>query len=381
MRSVINARPQIHPMPLTAVRWLIALAALTAITLSGPAWAAPPPPNPTPTPTPTPTPATMQEFETAMQQSLADMATAPGFQMYCPIWIPATSNPLGQTIFAHFEIGETEDGILIGSEGSVLVGWILHESEWLASAQIVNGFTPPLITRILKAVKLPSDSKLWVSGPYKPWIKRYTDSGIPTTPTAAEAWHDERMNEVLSPAGGTMTSLWGEFGKLTTVTSTSLGGQAVRWNLADGEYDAMIKTDDAGRIDTVKKYSTVNGVTTAVVSCEVTGYSAQIQLAPYASDPIVPIKTIGPVAWRMWSAHRGVALGKGIRAAVKAVGKLTPASIRGHAYIVLSKEDLLSTWQVTDIAKGARISVSDPLGGEVRRCITVKKGKLRSARC
>ncbi len=237
------------------------------------------------------------------------------------------------------------------------------------------GFRAPLRPKILALAKAPSNAG-YVWGPYAPWVDRYSD--VDTSDGLAE------MRDTVYQLSGQVALNPVSDSPGLTINFAPQGGLAGSWFLTKVEGSTVnfstLIVDANGLLASSRHWTMVSGVETQNTECAV-NYLATI--ADYTPDPAVtvPLKTIGPAAWRVSNSVIAVQVGKAIRKGVKASGEITPSRIRGQAYIELTKRGLETTWKVTDLAKGAKISLSDPLGGTVARCITVKKGTLLSKRC
>ena len=321
-------------------------------------------------------PVTYKDFEIALVNSIQAFALAPGWVFECPVF-----NTAGIAVDFRLAAGATESGIRATrvEQGVVSTGYEYRSTtQWIVGADDSTpyGFRKALRPRILKEAKLGPDVE-YVSGPYAAWAARYTDMSVKRTLAEYRQAYESALHGLSIPS-------WAE-DQGTALTFSPEGGSGGTWRFTRqsgaATLMARLKTDGLGRLISVQHTSTESGVTTYYVNCLTSDWTSQPVIEKPDPALVAPLNTIGPAAWRVSTSVLAVQLGKAIRKGVKASGDVTPSRIRGQAYIELTKRGLETTWKVTDLAKGAKVSLSDPLGGTVARCITVNKGKLLSKRC
>lgn len=124
-----------------------------------------------------------------------------------------------------------------------------------------------------------------------------------------------------------------------------------------------------------------NSVVVQSSQCEFADYGATLPLYTPEAAKVAPILEVGPVAWRLHWRPLMVQTGNAVLQEVVAGQKITVKAIRAKAYSVVFAGGLQGDVTITNLANGARMEVSDPLGGVIARCVTLTNGALKAKAC
>ena len=124
-----------------------------------------------------------------------------------------------------------------------------------------------------------------------------------------------------------------------------------------------------------------NGVLTYEKSCVIQKIGAPGPLILPSALVTAPLLKVGPAAWRYHWIEALAKVGGDIKLAVVAGQKITVGAVRAKAYKVIYDAKLDNEVTISNVPGGARLAVTDPLGGIVDRCVTLKKGTLKAGPC
>ena len=143
----------------------------------------------------------------------------------------------------------------------------------------------------------------------------------------------------------------------------------------------VYEVDPQGRQASETFSTMTNGVLTYESACVITKIGAPGPLVFPSALVTAPLLKVGPAAWRYHWIETLAKAGEDIKLAVVAGQKITVGAVRAKAYKVIYDAKLDNEVTISNVSGGARLAVTDPLGGIVDRCVTLKKGTLKAGPC
>lgn len=250
-------------------------------------------------------------------------------------------------------------------------------TEWVTNIDVNHpyGITTANRSKVLLQAGLP-DSTAFLSGPWKPWVSRYSIVDV------VAGYPAMRQGILAGVRPVTVPDVYTEDGAVITFAPGRAKGGTWRasW-ISDAKAGTQtVVIDPFGLLKSSSFVVKSQGVAVTTYSCQTfnVGIPAVMPVPPTA---VAPLKDLGPVAWKVSKTELAVEIAKAVKATVQASGDVTESRVRGEAWIELEKRGLKNTWSLTDIPGGTRLWITDPLGGTVQRCLKAKQGLVTISTC
>lgn len=248
-------------------------------------------------------------------------------------------------------------------DGAVTVKALLQPDSWtLPMNGVLRGYRERSRAAILSSAGVPATVR-YVSGPWGGWASRYSSPGG----TSSEGMRDFLLQSVLSMG----EEPWGTR-PYTTFERDARDDGTTAWSAEqltpDGARARVLAViDEQSHLVSQEVTREEPGLSPETVTCTMTDVGQPAALdAPVAAE-VGPLRRLGPAAWRISTLEsaRDAAL-RIRREAIREGGDVR--NIREQSRVVVQAMGM-QDWKVATISGGVRLSLSDPWGGTVARCI------------
>ena len=320
------------------------------------------------------TPAQMSAAMDAMSAAMVAKSTS-GWRVECESW--SSGEGVSSITMAAAPDRVAVMGMFPG--GSLVPAIYLSASttEWVTNIDVDQplGITMANRSKVLLQAGLP-DNTAFLSGPWKPWVSRYSIVDI-------VAGYPAMRQGILSSVGPVSVPIfYTEAGAVITFAPGRAKGGT--WSASSTSGDTKRKQfvviDPFGLLKSSSAIVESKGVVTQTFTCKTLNVGVPAAM-PVPPTPVAPLTVLGPVAWKVSNTELAVEIAKAVKATVQASGDVTQSRVRGEAAIELDKRGLKNTWSLTDIPGGTRLWITDPLGGTVQRCLNAKQGLVAISTC